>query len=473
MKALSAADQAFLWLESRQQPMHVGGLQLFNLPEDAGPNFISELMESLYDQSVPVAPFNQHLINKRGRYYWEEDKFFDIEHHVRHEALPKPGRIRELLSQVSAEHSHLMDRSRPLWEYHVIEGLKRRQFAVYSKIHHSMIDGVSAMRLMSRTLSTDPKERNIPPIWVCEQSKKKNRILKSSSVLENLSTVGSTLRSQLLAVPSALHEASRSYRGLSDDPDLVTVRSAPHCILNEEITGSRRFAAQSYPMQRFKLLSQKFNVTLNDILLAVCGSALRNYLISQHALPDKPLISMVPMSTREEGDEELGNQVAAILANLGTHVADPVDRLEIVHRSIVAAKNLYSDMNRYEIINYSAFIMAPSGLNMVTGKAASFPTFNVTISNVPGPKETLYWNGAELDGIYPLSIPLNQNALNITLLSYKDQFEFGFTACRKTLPSMQRLLDYVENGIAELEVAADIHLDTAQKKARKANVDRI
>ncbi len=476
MKPLSSADQIFLWLESRQQPMHVGGLQLFNIPEDASPDFVSELMESLYQLSGPKAPFNQCLVNKRGLFYWEEDKYFDIYHHVRHEALPKPGRIRELLAHVSAEHSHLMDRSRPLWEFHVIEGLQKNQIAVYAKIHHSMIDGVSAMRLLSRSLSTDPKLRNTPPIWSIKQPRRsKNDPDKDNSVLGNLAELSTNLRSQLLALPNVLTEISRSYRNVTSDPDFVTVRQAPHSLLNEPISGSRRFAAQSYPMDRFKALTSKFNVTLNDILLAVCGSALRNYLISQHALPDKPLISMVPMSIRNADDTELGNQIVAILANLGTHVADPVDRLQIVHRSIVAAKKLYSQMSPTEIFNYTAMMMAPSAIHMLTGKAPAFQTYNVTISNVPGPKEKLYWNGAELAGIYPLSIPLNYNALNITLLSYCDQLEFGFTACRKTLPSMQRLLDYVENGIAELEVAADIRYTTSTplpKKAKKANLGK-
>jgi diacylglycerol O-acyltransferase len=474
MKALTSADQAFLWMENRQQPMHVGGLQLFNIPEDAGPMFITDLMESLYSYSQPLGPFADHLVSKRGRYYWEEDKLFDIEHHVSHQALPKPGRVRELLSHVSAEHSHLMDRSRPLWEFHVIEGLKRRQIAVYSKIHHSMIDGISAMRLLSRSLSTDPNTRNMPPIWMQQPHKKVRRPLKPSTALESIIEGAQLARSQLSALPHTLAEASRSYRGISEDPDLVNVRQAPQCILNEEITGSRRFAAQSFPIERFKVLSKKFNVTLNDILLAVCGSALRNYLISQHALPDKPLISMVPMSIREKDDTELGNQIASILANLGTHVADPVDRLEIVHRSIVAAKNLYSGMSQSEIINYTSFMMIPAGIHMLTGKAPAFQTYNVTISNVPGPKEKLYWNGAELDGIYPVSIPLNHNALNITILSYGEQFEIGFTACRKTLPSMQRLLDYVENGISELEVAGDIPMRGASSnKAKKAKVNMI
>ena len=191
---------------------------------------------------------------------------------------------------------------------------------------------------------------------------------------------------------------------------------------------------------------------MNDVVLAVCASTLRNYLISQQALPTKPLIAMVPMSLRHDGSDS-GNQIAMILANLGTHVADPAKRLEVIRSSISDAKTRFSQMSLDEAINYTALTLAPAGLNMLTGISHKLQAFNVVISNVPGPKKHLYWNGAKLDGMYPVSIPLDRIALNITLVSYVDQLEFGFTACRRTLPSMQRLLDYVDTGLEELEIA--------------------
>ncbi|WP_156490736.1 WS/DGAT domain-containing protein, partial [Oleiphilus sp. HI0086] len=239
------------------------------------------------------------------------------------------------------------------------------------------------------------------------------------------------------------------------NPDYVSVFQAPNSILNKPITGSRRFAAQSYPIERFKTLAKKMDATLNDVVLAVCGSALRNYLISQHSLPTKPLVAMVPMSMRRD-DSAAGNQIAMILASLGTHVADPAKRLEMVKNSVKDSKERYSQMSLEEAINYTALTLAPAGLNMLTGLSEKLQAFNVVISNVPGPKKTQYWNGAQLEGMYPVSIPLDRIALNITLVSYVDQLEFGFTACRRTLPSMQRLLDYVQKGLEELEVAADI-----------------
>src|SRR3989338_566036 len=146
MKALSLADQVFLWMEKRQQPMHIGGLHLYDFPEDAGPKYVTELAEYMRSFDQPTPPFNMRLKSRFGQYHWEEDNLFDLDHHFRHSALPKPGRIRELLALVSVKHSVLMDRERPMWEVHLIEGLRGRRFAIYYKVHHSMMDGVAAIR---------------------------------------------------------------------------------------------------------------------------------------------------------------------------------------------------------------------------------------------------------------------------------------------------------------------------------------
>lgn len=455
MKALSPSDQMFLWLEKRQQPMHVGGLWLFSYPEDAGPDYVSQLAESCREWTQPTPPFNMKLKSRFGQYYWVEDTHFDLEHHFRHEALPHPGRIRELLAHVSAQHSNLMDRERPLWEMHLIEGLPDRQFAIYTKAHHAMIDGVGAMRMSIRSLSEDPNARGLPPFWCMEPTQKTARTPRDNDLLSNLSAMTNGVSKQLGTIPTIVREMAKSIRQSGNQTNPVSVFQAPQSILNRKITGSRRFAAQSWPMERFRAIGKAFGATLNDVLLAVCGSALRNYLINQHALPDQPLIAMVPVSLRQD-DSESGNQIGMILANLGTHIADPTDRIEVVKRSVKDAKARFAHMSQEEILNYTALTMAPTGLNLLTGLVPQWQAFNVVISNVPGPKEPMYWNGARMTGIYPVSIPLDQIALNITLLSYVDQLEFGLTACRRTLPSMQRLLDYIENGIQELEVAADM-----------------
>jgi diacylglycerol O-acyltransferase / wax synthase len=454
MKTLSPVDQLFLYLEKRQQPMHVAGLQLFSFPEGAGPKYVSELARSIREYSSPEPPFNQRLTRRFGQYQWMEDQQFDMDHHFRHEALPKPGRIRELLSLVSAEHSNLLDRERPLWEAHLIEGIRGRQFALYTKVHHSVVDGISAMRMGMRALSPDPEERDLPPVWAYKP-KKRGRGLPSNPVdaVSSLARLTTGASRQIATVPALAREIYSVTQKAKDDPNFVSIFQAPDTILNQCITGSRRFAAQSYSLDRLKRLSGAFNCTLNDVVLSMCGHALREYLISQNALPDRPLIAMVPMSLRKD-DSAGGNQIAMILANLGTHICDPANRLRVVQASVREAKKRFAQMSPEEILNFTALSMAPTGLNLLTGLAPKWRAFNVIISNVPGPREPLYWNGARLEGMYPVSIVLDRIALNMTLTSYRDQIEFGLIACRRTLPSMQRLLDYLEQSIRELEIAA-------------------
>lgn len=455
MKPLTPVDQLFLWLERRQQPMHVAGLQLFEFPDDAEESYVQELAELLRAYNKPSAPFNQRLVNRFGQPFWDEDRQFDLDHHFRHEALPHPGRIRELLALVSAEHSALLDRERPLWECHLVEGFYDRRFALYSKIHHSLVDGIAAIRMMQRSLSTDPDERGLPPVWAQRPRKREREPLTPGAAVSHLAQQGGALRKQAATVPTVLREVYKSIQKARRHESYASVFQAPPSILNGRITGSRRFAAQSYSLPRFKAIAKAFGGTMNDVVLSVCGSALREYLIGQRALPDMPLIAMVPMSVRtDEGSE--GNQVAMILANLGTHVADPAKRMELVMASVREAKERCARMTPEEIVNYTALTLAPAGTNLLLGVSPKWQSFNVIISNVPGPKEPLYWNGARLSGIYPVSIVLDRMALNITLTSYVDSLEFGIVACRRTLPSMQRLLDYIERGIHELEIAAGI-----------------
>ncbi|MDP2226943.1 MAG: wax ester/triacylglycerol synthase family O-acyltransferase [Moraxellaceae bacterium] len=454
MTPLGPVDQLFLLMEKRQQPMHVAGLQLFTFPEDAGPRYIRELAEQMRECCTPQGLFKRRVVTRFGQPFWDTDEHFDIDHHFRHEALPKPGRIRELLALVSAEHSNLLDRERPLWEVHLIEGIQGKRFALYSKIHHSMVDGVAAMRMGMRALSTDPNERNLPPVWAMPP-RKKQVSLNPTDVAGGLAKLTAGLGKQASSLPAVVREIMKVTNKAKRNPDYVSVFQAPHSLLNERITGSRRFAAQSYSMSRVKTIAKAFDATVNDVVLAMCGSALREYLISQNALPDAPLIAMVPVSLRQD-DSDAGNQIAMILANLGTHIADPTNRLRLIKASVEDAKQRFRGMSPEQILTYTALTLAPAGLSLLTGLAPKWQAFNVVISNVPGPKEPLYWNGARLQGMYPVSIALDRIALNITLTSYGDSLEFGLIACRRTMPSMQRLLDYLENSIRELEVAAGV-----------------
>ncbi|SFL96777.1 WS/DGAT/MGAT family O-acyltransferase [Marinobacter zhejiangensis] len=454
MKLLSPADQLFLWLEKRQQPMHVGGLQLFSFPDDAPDDYVAQLAEQLRQHTTLTAPFNQRLTSRMGQSYWTEDHQFDLEHHFRFEALPTPGRIRELLAFVSAEHSHLMDRERPLWEFHLIEGLQDRRFAIYTKVHHALVDGVSAMRMMKRMLSADPNERDMPPVWSLPP-RQRNQDSSRPSLLNSLSHLLGESGKQIGTVPTVARELLRTINEARRNPEYDSIFHAPNSILNRKVTGSRRFAAQSYSLSRIKAVGTAFGATVNDVVMAMCASALRSYLLSQDALPEKSLVAMVPVSLHRDDSTE-GNQVGMILAALGTHLSDGAERLRHIHQEVRDAKERYASMSAEEIVNYTALTLSPACFHLLTGLAPKWQTFNVVISNVPGPQEPGYWNGAKLEGMYPVSIVMDRLALNMTLTSYCDQIEFGLIGCRRTLPSLQRLLDYLEEGLAELEQAVGL-----------------
>lgn len=448
MKALSPLDQMFLMLERRNQPMHVGSLMLFRPPPDITPERIRAMVDAMAAQQQAEPPFNQRLTRKLGLPFWTEDAEFDLSHHFRHLALPQPGRIRELLAMVSNQHSALLDREFPLWETTFIEGVADGRFALYSKMHHAMIDGVAAVRLVERILSSDPDARGMPPPWAVKKSRKRDA--QNAGPVSALSTMLGGVKSQAKSWPAVTKALMSTYQQARKDPEFGDLFRAPTTIFNRRIGNARRFAAQSWPMDRVRAVGRKLGGTLNDVVLGMCAAALRRYLIDQNALPDKPLVTMMPMSLRRD-DSDSGNQVGMVLANLGTHVGDPAERFELIRRSVQASKQRLSKMSPAEIMNYTALISGPAGLNLATGLAPSRQLYNVVISNVPGPKQALYWNGARLEGMYPVSIPVDGMALNITLVSYADQLNFGLIACRRSVPHVQRMLEYLEQGLAELE----------------------
>jgi diacylglycerol O-acyltransferase len=251
------------------------------------------------------------------------------------------------------------------------------------------------------------------------------------------------LLGELMKVPA------KSLRGANQ----LSLFEAPKCVLNERISSSRRFAAQSYPMSRLRRLAKAYDATVNDAVLAACSGALRGYLIGINALPDQPLTAMVPLSLRRD-DSVGGNKVAVILANLATHLADPAERMRVIKASVGEGKQRYESMTYEESLGFAALLLAPTMLNAMTGIAPR--VFNVVISNVPGPKTPLYWNGARLQRMYPLSIVLDNLALNITLTSYVDSLEFGIVGCRRTLPSIQKLIEHLDRSILQLEEAAGL-----------------
>jgi diacylglycerol O-acyltransferase len=323
-----------------------------------------------------------------------------------------------------------------------------------------MVDGVSALRLMSKMLSEDPDLRDMPPPW-------------APPVIPRRPSAGgggggdgppvSAVRSALEVVGEAaglVPALARTIgRGVNAQGASLSF-AAPKSMLNVPITGARRFAAQSWSMERIRQVGKAAEATVNDVVLAMCSGALRCYMMSLDALPDDPLIAMVPVSLHPDETNSLdggGNNIGVVMCNLGTHLEDPADRLQVVHRSMTEGKDSMRGLTQLQILAMSAIGLSPLlVLPALRLNGVVRPPFNLVISNVPGPRKPMYWNGARLDGLYPLSIPLDGQALNITCTSYSDEIAFGLTGCRRTVPHLQRLLTYLDDELRDLEDAVGV-----------------
>ena len=461
---IDPVSSAFLLAESRQQPMHVGGLQLFRKPDGAGRDYVRQMYEAQRDveEIAPLYLKRPHRsIRTAGQLVWVNDEQFDIEHHVRHNALPRPGRVRELLDLVSRLHSTRLAWERPLWEAHIIEGLRDGRVAMYTKIHHALVDGVAAMRLLQSVLSTDPDERDMPAPWAAQRhrSRAAKEVQKAEWSLAQVpvealrTAVGVT--AEAAGMPAALVKTIT--KGLKNETSAISL-FAPRTIFNQKITGSRRFAAQDWPIERLRAIGKASGTTLNDVVLAMCSGAIRTYLTEHDALPESPLVAMVPVGLNAKQSQiasaEGGNAVGAVMVQMATDRHDPADRLAEIHQSTKDGKEALSSMTPVQILAMSAIGQAPALLTpMLRLQGIVRPPYNLIISNVPGPRVTHYWNGAELLGTYPASIPINGMALNITCTSYDGQMAFGLTGCRRTVPHLQRLLTYLDDELGALEKA--------------------
>ena len=484
MSKLKLADAFFLLNESRRTPMHVAGLSLFTYPDGVDEReYIQELKELLHYDTHIRPPYNQVLkmgpLGAAGPVSLVKDKSFDIDYHISVSALPRPGRYRELFELVSRLHSTLLDRGRPLWEFHIIEGLQNRQFATYFKVHHCVVDGVAAIHFMNSMLSEDPRERlKISPFSMETHNEYREKMRLSRIKPDKPSDadfMGMTERlKKQFANKSSLVKALGRHAMAFLAPTALSVPWAkiPETPANRTIEGARRFVAQSWSFKRVRAMSKAHGGTLNDGVLAMCGGATRRYLLERGILPKEPLKALVPVSVREEGDLDSGNAIAFIVSSLATDLADAGDRMQAIRESMAASKDNLSGMSKSEIDFYSTLTQAPVLAFNLLGLAGKLPMANTVVSNVPGPREQMYWHGAKLDGIYPVSVPLDGVAVNFTLVSNYDSLDFGITACRRSAPHIQRLIDYMDDALIELEVAAGIEpqpskVKVAPNKAKK------
>lgn len=469
---MSPTDSLFLLGESREHPMHVGGLTLFTPREGASATQVRELFDTALAENQIAPLFRRRArrsVTSLGQWGWDtvtEDEV-DLGHHVRRDALPCPGGMSELMTLVSRLHGTLLDRSRPLWEMHLIEGLADGRYAVYTKIHHALADGSSAMGLLRRSMSEDPHRRNMPAPWQWPELSPVPPLSADELTVPGRSPSGLPGTAWSLArgvagevaglVPAAIGTLDRAVRGKGGPVSLT----APHTVLNVPIGGARQAAARSFPLERLQLIAKHADATINDIVLAMSAGALRSYLHARGALPDDPLIAMVPVSLRAKGtgpdSMAGGNRLGVLMCNLATHLSDPGDRLETVRNCTRDGKAALRAMSPAQVLAMSALGAAPLGMEMLFGRRGRLrPPFNVVISNVAGPKSPLFWNGARLDALFPLSIPTTGQALNITATSSDDQIVFGLTGCRAALGDLTPMLTHLDEELDALETAVGL-----------------
>jgi diacylglycerol O-acyltransferase len=472
MRPLNALDAGFIAAETRQTPMHVGSLLLFRPPPGAGKDAVGELFRAATAVERFRAPFNQRLVYPPSRFgmpHWDLDPDFDIEYHVRHSALPSPGRYRELFVLVSRLHGTLLDRTRPLWECHLIEGLASGQFAMYTKMHHAQVDGMAGMRLLQASLSENPEERGVPFTWAEDGRGWKRQKTESAAAVK---VASEALQSRFGAIPNvakALTKLAMSFRRPADER-MALPWEGPRSPINTKVTPSRRFVAQSYSMERIDRVRGAFGATVNDMVLAMCASALRRYL-EEHGggVPDRPLSSMTPVSVHPRDADDFGNATSAVLVNLGTHIADPVRRLATIQASMRDGRALINELSFDEVVLFTSLMSTGLMMPALLGLGGVIPATNVVISNVPGPKRPMYWNGAKMEGMYPVSIVFHGLAVNITVTSYAGSLDFGIVACRKSVPRVQRIIDFLEDALVELEQAAGLASGARADAARAAS----
>ncbi|WP_405178835.1 wax ester/triacylglycerol synthase family O-acyltransferase [Nocardia sp. NBC_01377] len=448
MEFVSPIDALFLLAESREHPMHVGGLMLFEPPEDAGPDYVRRTHERILRETSFHPTFRKRPATWLGapQIGWTQESDIELGYHVRRAALPRPGGQQQLLDLASRLHSTLLDRHRPLWEMHVIEGFGDGRFALYTKMHHALIDGVSGQRLMRRIMTEDATARDLLVPWNLPRTHPRNADEPSGSAF------GSAARN-LLSAAGAVPALARTARDALLRQQLTMPFSAPRTMFNVPIGGARRVVVRSWPLERVKQVAKSTGSTVNDVVLAMSAGALRGFLREREALPDKPMIAMVPVSLRDEADNEPGgNKICAILCNLATDLADPFARLEAIKDSMHRNKEVYRALSNTQAMALSALTLSPFAMSLLPAlNSVANPAFNIVISNVSGAREPLYWNGARLDAGYPMSIPLDGQAANITLTTNGANLDFGIVGCRRSVPHLDRILLHLDNALTELE----------------------
>jgi WS/DGAT/MGAT family acyltransferase len=462
MKRLSALDALFLYMETPETPMHVASLTIFK-PEAPSDDLFARFRAHTAARLDLLPSYRRRLESTPlglDHPVWVVDDRLDLDYHIHHAALPRPGGMAELRALVAQLHAVPLDRTRPLWEYTFIEGLEGGDFAVYVKVHHCAMDGVAGMAALGVIYDFEPgtEEESLPERIVPPDPEPSDAIELASTA------VGDSLRQgwrAVAALPSVARALTRTAPHFVRDARFLYgyVKDMPRTPFNTAISRHRIYATASLPFGEVRAVAKSRAATVNDVVLALTAGALRRYLAGRNALPEKPLTAGMPASIRPLGDAQLNNQVVFTLAHLPTNVAEPLPRLEAARAAGQEAKDLFADMREFVTTNVS-ILGAPlvvMGLARLWAgaRAANYvwPFSNLVVSNVPGPRKPIYCVGAKATHYFPLSIPFHGGALNVTVQSYCDTLDFGLIACSETVPDAQKIADFLVEDFAAMKKA--------------------
>lgn len=464
MERLTGLDATFLYLENPSMHMHVGMVSVFDTSTVPG-GYSFEKTRALIESRLPLIPlFQRRLVTVPFNLHhpiWVTDPDFDLEHHVRRVAVPAPGGIRELCEVAEDFLSRPLERSRPLWEMLIAEGLEDGHIGVMAKVHHSSVDGVSGAEMMVHLfdLEAEPEEKELPPRL------EKERV---PSDVELVGYAAASIARQPLRLARVVPATVRSvvnlvrFRRESEGRGMATPFSAPRTPWNGAITGHRKIAVSNLVLDDVKHVKNTFGTTVNDVVLALCAGALRRYLDRKGMLPDDPLMAVVPVSVRTEGKEG-ANQVSALFTSLATDLDDPVERLRAISEVTKDAKEEHKAIGADMLQDWAEFA-APAVFARASRVYSSMkladrhrPVHNVIISNVPGPPFPLYFAGAKLAMLCPLGPIMEGAGLNITVLSYMDSIDVGLIGCRELTPDLWDMADDFNESMEELKKAAAAH----------------
>jgi len=478
VKPLTGIDATFLYMETPETPMHVAGLTVYQPPADLEGSFFDHF-KAFFLERIHLAPIFEKKLARRvlelDHPGWVDAEDLDFDYHLKRVTLPPPGDFRQLEELVGQWHSVPLDRTQPLWQFTIVDGLADGNVAIYAKMHHAAVDGGAGMAIAGALYDMGPVPRKVKPPPPKTPMRKPttgerailgiNDVIQSMArqhikAMEAVPQILGTL-TDLLAPPKPGEKGASAGSGMTPGIPGVPDVLAPKTPFNVTITSQRSFAARELSLTDAKFIAKATGTKINDVVMAVCAGALRPYLQAKKKLPKKPLIAFVPISLRAPGDAETTNQVFGMLCPIATQIEDPIERLKCIKKTASDSKTLagtVKDVSPKDFTLLGAPVLLP-GLAQLYGRsglADLMPsTTNLTISNVPGPPIPVFCAGAKVLAMYPVSIPVHGVALNITVQSYLDRLDFGITADRKAVPDADHLADLLLQSIADLKAAAE------------------